>query len=314
MRSSIKIATVRDIPIFIHWSFSLLVMFVVYQSYSEGLSFIHILWSVAFLLVIFFCVTLHELGHALAAERYGIDTQDITLLPIGGLARLKAMPEKPLHEFVVAIAGPLVNVAIAAVLTIYLFLFENFEIGDEAYPTSENFIFFVWAVNLFLVAFNLIPAFPMDGGRMLRALLSMRFSKVRATQVASILGRILAIIFVLYGLGLYPGGNFADGNPFLALIGGFIYLSASREYQYEKLNSKLAGLTVRDLMTTNLPLPINPGTLKGSGNYKVRATDELKYIYLVMQQKRLKVLPVIDHDELVGILEYEKIKVFIQQK
>ena len=175
--------------------------------------------SVLLVIAIFACVVLHELGHALAARRYGISTPDITLLPIGGLARLSRMPEKPAEEVVIAIAGPLVNVVIAGVLFL---LGADLSLDPERIVTyGDAFISQLVVINLYLFAFNLIPAFPMDGGRVLRALLAFRLGRGRATRIAARVGQGLAIVFALLGL--------VWGNVLLMLIAGFVFLAAGSE-------------------------------------------------------------------------------------
>ncbi len=173
----------------------------------------------AFIVAVFACVTLHELGHALAARRYGIATPDITLLPIGGLARLARLPEKPVEEIVIAIAGPAVNVVIAAVLILI-----GARVDASALTMDQpeaGFATRLAAVNLFLVVFNLIPAFPMDGGRVLRAVLALKLGRRRATELAATIGQGLAFVFGFLGL--------VNGNAILVFIAVFVYLAAAAE-------------------------------------------------------------------------------------
>ncbi len=173
-------------------------------------------FSLLFVLAIFGCVLLHELGHALAARQFGIATRDITLLPIGGLAMLQRMPRNPFQELWIAIAGPLVNVVIAIVVFTGLAL--------SPVPTSGGIGRFLWqlgAANVVLVLFNLIPAFPMDGGRVLRSVLAMFMDYVSATRIATVIGQFSAV-----GLGLL---GLASGNFMLLLIAGFVFLAARAE-------------------------------------------------------------------------------------
>src|SRR5690606_27785084 len=175
-------------------------------------------WSLLLLATIFLCITLHEVGHALMARRYGIATRDITLLPIGGLARMEALPVKPWEELLVALAGPAVQLVIA------LILFPFVQRIDPNLAMSSigavNFVPALFGVNIWLALFNLIPAFPMDGGRVFRALLAFRKGYVRATRTAASLGQLLAMVFVFAGFAL---------NPFLIFIGLFIFLGAQAE-------------------------------------------------------------------------------------
>lgn len=197
--------------------------------------------GIIFILAIFACVVAHEFGHILAARRYGIRTPDITLLPIGGVARLERMPEKPGQEIVVALAGPAVNVVIALVLI----LFMNARLDMLALERLDNpaldFTARLASVNLFLVVFNLIPAFPMDGGRVLRALLALRYSRRRATTIAARIGQALAFVFGFFGL---------MGNPLLLFIAIFVYLAATAEAQSVAVVDLSRTIGVRDVMIT----------------------------------------------------------------
>jgi Zn-dependent protease len=195
--------------------------------------------------MLFTCVVLHEYGHALAARRYGIETVDIILTPIGGIARLKSIPQKPAHELVIAIAGPLVNLVIIILATIFL-VFVLDETDLSAF--SENFsldsikglVFYLLLINGMLFSFNLIPAFPMDGGRVLRSLLSFRLNKLRATAIATIIGRIIAVAFVIISL--------IFSNFSLGIIGVFVYLMAQQEHANVKQQYRIENSLVKDFM------------------------------------------------------------------
>lgn len=206
LRGSMRLGSLFGIPIFIHWTFLLLVAFFMAGPLLRGgpdamASSARI---GAFVLAIFGCVLLHELGHALAARRFGIGTRDITLLPIGGLARLERMPEKPVQELIVALAGPAVNVVIAAVLVPIVLVTDGADAftADPEQSTIRvtNFLAALATVNVFLVIFNMIPALPMDGGRVLRSLLAMVMDRRRATAAAASLGQVIAIGFAILGI------------------------------------------------------------------------------------------------------------------
>jgi Zn-dependent protease/predicted transcriptional regulator len=241
MKGSFKLGTIAGIGVFVHWTFSILIAFIIFSNYRAGHSAEQILWSLVFILSIFFTVFLHELGHALAAKRYKIKTKDITLLPIGGLARLESIPEKPKEELVVALAGPAVNIGLAMLTGLFITLpdTENLTLQLTSGVNSSNFFLTFFIVNIWLALFNLIPAFPMDGGRVLRAVLSMYMKRNVATNIAARIGQLLAIGFVF--LGFYS-------NPFLIFIGFFIFLGAQAEAAYTQTKSLLEGYTVRDVL------------------------------------------------------------------
>jgi Zn-dependent protease len=239
MKGSIRLGRVAGIGIYLHWTFAILILFIVFSNYRKGYDAAQIIWAVVFVLSIFVTVLLHEMGHALAAKRYHIKTRDITLLPIGGLARLEKLPEKPSEELVVALAGPAVNVALAIITGLVIRFPETSEMNDllSGGVNAGNFLFNFFVVNLWLAIFNLIPAFPMDGGRVLRALLSMKMQRHVATRIAARIGQLLAIGFVFAGFFI---------NPFLVFIGLFIFLGAQAEADYTQAQSVLKGYRVGD--------------------------------------------------------------------
>ncbi len=244
MKNALSLPKIAGIAIYIHWTFTILIAWIIFTNLRAGLDAVHIGWSVLFVLSLFLCVTLHELGHALAAKRYGIKTRDITLYPIGGVASLEKMPEKPGQELVVALAGPLVNVVIMLLLLPVIIGFDwpDGEAQQVFLIDQNSFLPMLGVVNVWLAVFNLIPAFPMDGGRVLRALLSMRTSRVKATEVAANIGQIIAVGFVFAGF---------YSNPFLIFIGLFIILGARAEAEMVKSQSFLTGLVARDALMTN---------------------------------------------------------------
>ena len=211
-----SIGSISGIPVRIHWTFLLLPIWIYFSSLFAGSGFLSAIFGVVFLFAIFGCVLLHEFGHALAARQFGIATRSITLLPIGGVAALERMPKNPFQELWIAVAGPLVNVAIAVLLLPIIFFLSHL-----FYPPVQNFLFQLLAVNIILVVFNMIPAFPMDGGRVLRSILAMFMNWVEATRIAVTVGKISAV-----GLGLL--GIFS-GNLILVLVAAFVYFAAHSE-------------------------------------------------------------------------------------
>ncbi len=241
MKGSFKLGNIAGIGIFIHWSFTLLIAYIVYSNYRAGHSAEQITWAIIFVLSIFVTVFFHELGHALAAKKYNIKTKDITILPIGGVARLERIPEKPKEELVVALAGPLVNVAIAAVTGFFITVpdLKELTIQLSGGVNQSNFFLNFFIVNIWLAIFNLIPAFPMDGGRVLRAILAMKFERHLATKIAARIGQLLAVAFIFIGF---------NGNPFLIFIGLFIILGAQAEVEMTKAGFMLKGIFVKDIV------------------------------------------------------------------
>jgi len=207
MSWSIPIIRLGGIQLRMHVTFLLLIVWVALVSASAAV----------FVLLLFLCVVLHEFGHAIAAKAYGINTPDITLLPIGGVARLERMPEEPKQELIIAIAGPVVNVIIA--LCLYVVIGSR-ELTNPAIVQRGDMLTQLLQINVVLVLFNLLPAFPMDGGRVLRALLASRLSYARATQIAANVGQGFAFVFGFIGL---------FWNPFLLFIALFVYIGASQE-------------------------------------------------------------------------------------
>ena len=219
MFRTIRLGKWFGIETYIHWSFTLFMLWVLLSvSISGGIQ--QGLNASLFFFFFFVCVYFHELGHAKAAKTYGIETHDITLLPIGGLARLASMPRSPKAEIVVAIAGPAVNVLIAAMMAIVLLIAGGINESLQSNPIRLGFLQQLFAVNVILVVFNLIPAFPMDGGRILRAILAMRFGHLRGTSIAARIGRYLALLMMVVGL-------FTSFS--LILVGIFVLVAGFKE-------------------------------------------------------------------------------------
>lgn len=241
MQWSFKVGSVAGTEIRVHITFALLLIWIWVMHYRIGGP--PAAWEgVAFVVSVFLCVVLHEFGHITAARYFGIKTPDITLLPIGGVARLERNPTRPHEEFVIAIAGPLVNVVIAALVVLVV----GGTLGWEQLVTPQDprvdFLARLAGVNIFLVMFNMIPAFPMDGGRVLRAILAWRWSWTRATRLAARIGQAIALAMGIVGLFF---------NPLLILIAIFVYFAAAMEAQNNELQAISDGTSIADVMVTN---------------------------------------------------------------
>lgn len=228
----------------VHWTFFLLLAFFGYLAWRQSGSAVSALVTVGLVVALFFCVLLHEYGHSLVAQRLGIEIRDITVLPIGGVARMRSLPEKPSSEVKIAIAGPLVNVVLAP---IFLGIAMLFGAGFTAPPNILNSVdsagqvfLYLALLNVVLAVFNLIPAFPMDGGRVLRGLLASRYGAVRATDISSAIGQVFAAGFFFLGL--------LTQAYTLALVAVFIFFGASGEAQMVRQREMMRGLSVRDVM------------------------------------------------------------------
>jgi Zn-dependent protease/predicted transcriptional regulator len=242
MSWSWKLARIAGIDVYAHATFLMLLVWIGVMHWLDGRTVGAVVEGLGFVLALFACIVLHEFGHALTAARYGIKTRDITLLPIGGVARLERMPEHPGQELRVALAGPAVNVVIAALLFAWLQLSGDWQPAGELSVARGGFVERVMVINGALALFNMLPAFPMDGGRVLRALLAIRLPYTRATELAALIGQAMAILFGVAGL---------FGNPFLIFIALFVWIGAGQEASMVQMKSALAGIPVRDVMITN---------------------------------------------------------------
>lgn len=264
MRWSFKIANIVGTSVYVHLTFLLLLIWVAAIGWQQG-GPIAAADGLIFIVLVFLCVLLHEFGHVLAARRYGIRTPYITLLPIGGVASLERMPERPAQELVVAIAGPAVNVVIAIALIVLLGARFDFTRFGEVQQAHMSMVGRIAAVNVALVLFNLMPAFPLDGGRMFRAILAMRFDRARATRYAARTGQAFALLFAILGL---------LGNPFLLLIAVFIFLAADAESTQEQQRAAATGFRARDAMITRFE-SLHPGnTAEDAGRLLLVTTQQ----------------------------------------
>lgn len=290
MKWSFKLGRFLGIDVYIHLTFLLLLAFIGATHWAAGQTLTAAFSGVLFFVLLFVCVLLHEYGHALMARRFGIGTRDITLLPFGGVAHLEKMPSKPSQELWVALAGPAVNVAIAIVLAAWLTLSGTWEPISALGPTEGNMIERMLAVNVGLVMFNMLPAFPMDGGRVLRALLAMKLDYTRATSIAATVGKCMAVVFVILGL---------MGNPMLLIIAFFVWTGATQEAGAVRVKSSFNGVTVREAMLTDF-MSLAPTATLGDVSRLILAGSQQDF-------------PVVENGRVVGMLLSEGIFAAIKE-
>ena len=352
-KGALLLGKVSGIRIYLHWTFILLIGYVVFV--YRGLDVFGILWAVFFVLTLFLCVTLHELGHALTAKRFNIQTKDIILLPIGGVARFNSLPEDPRQELLVTLGGPAVNLAIAGLIFLFLSITGGFpDLSQIRVIDGSNFLFMLMLVNVFVAIFNMLPAFPMDGGRVLRALLSFKYPRHVATRIAANVGQVLAAIFVVVGI--------FNNHPFLIIIGIFVYFGAQAEAKFVHSRTFLSGYHVGDVLMREyysletgqtiadaVKMLLNTqakdflvmregqvvGTLNRSEiiksltelgadvpvervmNQEVRVLHPsmpLEELYQRVNGKGNSLMPVMQRDQLVGVLDSENVLEFIMVK
>lgn len=290
MNSSLKLGKIAGIDLKVHMTFFLLLIFSAFSTLFAGGTTATMLTELVFLLTLFLFVILHELGHALVARRFGYPTRDIVLLPIGGVARMEALPENPKQELLVALAGPLVNLLLAGAFLVGLLLSGFFAQPLSMSLLTENIWVRLLTVNLTLALFNLIPAFPMDGGRVLRALLAARMSRVKATQTAATVGKVIAMVMGLVGFVV---------NPWLILTALFIWWGANSEAQSVITKAKMQSLTVRDAMMSQF--------------YKVEANQSLENVLELSMRTGQSMLPVTSNGHFLGFIHRNDLLPAIQK-
>ena len=291
MRWQWKLGTFAGIDVFVHATFLLLIGWIGYSHWLQYGTFAKVIEGILFILALFLCVVLHEYGHALTARKYGIKTRDITLYPIGGVARLERLPDKPIEELWVALMGPAVNVVIAALLFAYLYLTRGLVPITDLTVASGSFLARLMTVNVSLVLFNLLPAFPMDGGRVLRALLAMRMDYVRATQIAANIGQGLAFLLGLFGL---------FNNPFLLFIAFFVWIGASQEASMVQMRNSISGIPVTQAMQTRFDI-LSP-------------TDRLDRVVSLILAGSQQDFPVVEDGQFIGVLTRDDFIKALSQK
>jgi Zn-dependent protease len=291
MKWSWRIGSYSGIGVYVHATFLLLILFVVITHWTKGNDVAETVSGVVFTIALFACVLLHEFGHALTAQRFGIRTKDITLLPIGGVARLERMPDEPKQELWVALAGPLVNVVLAVALFLWLAISGALVPLTGLGIAEGSFMERLMVVNVALVLFNLIPAFPMDGGRILRALLATRMEYTRATSIAAVLGQGIALVFGLIGFFV---------NPFLIFVALFVWIGAAQESSMTQMRSALGGIPVSHAMMTRFQT--------------LTAIDTLDRAITMVLSGFQHDFPVVVDGRVVGILMRKDLMVALAQK
>ncbi|MCE5213397.1 MAG: CBS domain-containing protein [Methanobacterium sp.] len=275
MKYSLKIFSVFGIPVELHFSFLLLILIIYLVALLNLIPGVDIIVAVLITLL-FVAVVLHELTHSYVAQRYGIEIERIILLPIGGISAMKELPQEPHQELRIALAGPLTNLVIAAILyPFYMFFISSLS-------PSLNFLLYNFILlNLLLGAFNLLPAFPMDGGRILRSYLAERMNFIKATELAASIGKQLAIIMAVVGIFF---------NPFLILIAIFVYMGADQESRTVLISKLLEGVKVKDIMTSEVKT--------------VLPTDSVDEVVKIMFKYKHMGYPVYKEDNLLGIVTF----------
>ena len=293
MNSSLKLFSVRGIDIRVHLTFPLILIWAAFQFGVMGGGLSGALFGVIAILLLFVLVTLHELGHSFAALYYNVPVERIVLLPIGGVAQLRHMPDNPKQEFVIALAGPAVNVVLAALMFVIALPFglplTNPLTGGVSLTFSAIFAY-IFFYNVILAVFNMIPAFPMDGGRVLRAALAMWLEYGRATNIAVMLGRSLAVLFGLYGL--------LNGQFFTVLIAIFIFSGATQEGQMVEFRQRLRGYTVQQAYSNQVPILQPVDSLREAANWTARGITDF---------------PVSQFGDYIGFLSNERLMTALQQ-
>jgi Zn-dependent protease len=249
MRWSYTIGRIAGTEVKVHVTFLLLLAWIAYSAYVEA-GTAAALGDVVFVVSFFLCILLHEFGHIFMARRFGVRTPDVILLPIGGVARLERIPEEPGQELLIALAGPAVTLAIIVVLFLgALVTGQPVALGDPL-AAQVPFVVRLMVVNAMVLIFNLFPAFPLDGGRVLRALLARRLGLVRATRIAGTIGQAFAVVLGIWGV--------TSQRPLVMLVAFFIFLGAGSEASAVATRMAGRGLQVSQMMVTDFrTIPIH---------------------------------------------------------
>ncbi len=288
MKNAYPIGKLFGIPIKVHITFIFLLLFMSIMISHAGAD-ISFLYGMFIIVLIFLCVVLHEVSHSLVAKHFGINVRDIILLPIGGVAQIEEMPEDPKEEILIAIAGPLLSLTLSAIfLILSILVYGKSKIEIDIF--SKNILMTLFTINLVLGIFNIFPAFPMDGGRVLRGVLALFMNHLKATKIAVSIGQLFAIFFIFFGI-FY--------NWWLILIGFFIYLGASSEEKMAEIRASIQGIPVRNAMLTNFTV-LRPNQCLGDAIDKIIHTFQDNF-------------PILDGDKVIGILTKQKLFKAIQE-
>ncbi len=288
MRGTLRIVTIRGFDIRLHFTFPLIFIWAALQFGLLAGNITGALFGVVAILILFFLVTLHELGHSFAAQYYDVSVKQIVLSPIGGVAQLSHIPEKPFQEFIIALAGPAVNVVVALLMAMILLtpaasLNDPIMVMTGMSGFNLNSLFsYIFFYNILLVLFNMIPAFPLDGGRILRSLLAMRLDYVKATNIAATVGKLAALAIGIYGL--------LNGGFFLVFIAFFIFMGATQEAKVVEIRAYLRNYTVKDVYSPSVFRLLPDSTVEQARNIMVYGGQ--------------RNFPVVDGDRLVGFLTH----------
>lgn len=292
MGSSLKLFSIRGIDVRLHITFPLILIWAAFQFGSRTGSLESALFGVIAIILLFILVTLHEFGHSFAAQYYGVSVKQIILSPLGGVAQLNQIPDKPVQEFIIAVAGPAVNVIIALLMGLMAFALDLnlsnplLALSGLGGLTLSALFVYVFYSNIILALFNLIPAFPLDGGRIFRALLAMRIDYLRATTIAANVGKVVAILLGLYGL--------FNGGVFMMLIAIFIYTAGSQEAQMVMFRDSLRSLTV--------------GEVYSPSAYRLNRESTVQQASNLMVYGHQRNFPVVEEGRLIGFLPYEDLR------
>ncbi|GAA4272820.1 site-2 protease family protein [Aquimarina gracilis] len=271
MKGVLNLGKLFNVKIEVHWTFIFILLWVIFLELKSGGTLQNAMMSIVFIALLFTCVVFHEFGHILTARKFGVTAKKITLLPIGGVASMETIPENPKQELLISLAGPAVNIFIALILSLFInisfFFDQDPKQLEEAlsHVTPQNLLIYLFSANIALAIFNFIPAFPMDGGRVLRAILAMKTDRVTATNIASGIGQFIALIFVFVGI-LY--------NPFLILIALFIFFGAYGENKMVRQLALLKGHKVHDAMLTNISVLKPDDTIKDAIELLLSGTEK----------------------------------------